>query len=96
VTPAINEGEVDHRERQRRERPYGLGRPPRPRRGPRLPTGSPEQLVDRGILYDSGNLDAIRRMVAVAMLTQHDYDVEMWTGVIDDVRAHDTGGMAAT
>jgi hypothetical protein len=55
-----------------------------------------EQLVDRGILYDSGDLDAIRRMVAVAMLRQHDYDVELWQGVLDDIRPHDAGGMVAT
>jgi hypothetical protein len=43
-----------------------------------------EQLIDRGVRFDANDLCALRKMVAVAMIAQHDYDAKMWGCVVEE------------
>ena len=44
-----------------------------------------EYLADECVHLDERRLAVVRRMVAVAMLAQHDYDAKMWGCVVEEI-----------
>ena len=45
-----------------------------------------EYYLDDGVSLDAEGFAYVRRLVAAAMIAQHDYDADLWGGVMDDLR----------